>query len=190
MDSQIEQLERLAALHRAGSLTNAEYEAQKARVLGGQTTGFAPRAVPPPIDEAQLSTTWQRRFAFFRAHGSAYSPSGMQALKQMPFGTATSIRMNFWAFFFGPFYFGFLGLWKRCASLLAFCFVLNVVLAYLLGDGILRAIGFGEAALFATTANYYYFIRVTQGRDEWNPIKDLLPARGSAKTNSPGGDAL
>ena len=30
MDSQIEQLERLAALHRAGSLTDAEYEAQKA----------------------------------------------------------------------------------------------------------------------------------------------------------------
>ena len=113
-------------------------------MLGSGSAAFNPRPARPPVDETKLSTTWQHRFAFFRAYGSPYSQNGLKALKQLPFGTSTSIRRNFWALFFGPIYFAILGLWKRGISLLGFCLVLNVVLDRLFGDEVLRGLSCGR----------------------------------------------
>ena len=179
MDTQIEQLERLAALHRAGSLTDAEYEAQKARVLAGPTSIWTPRVQSEPVNEADLSMAWQRRFAFFRAHGSPLMPPGAAALQKLPFGTAASIRFNIWGFLLGPIYFFVLGLWRRGAALLGINIIGAVVLDRLFGDGILTPLGFGWAAVYAMSVNYYRYIKLTQGRDEWNPIKDLLHRRAA-----------
>ena len=51
MDDRIEQLERLAALHREGALSDDEFRAEKLRVLAGERgTGPQPEVVPlPPL---------------------------------------------------------------------------------------------------------------------------------------------
>ena len=103
MAASLDELERLAALHRSGVLTDDEFAAQKARVLGSATTPAAAvftrtsetAAVAPP----EPSKVWQRRFAFFDEHGSPLSATGYAALRKLPFWTAMSIRSNWWAFF-------------------------------------------------------------------------------------------
>ena len=186
MDATLERLERLAALHRGGALSDAEYEAQKARVLAeehgaGERVGRAPPAAFTPISGAELSRTWQRRFAFFREHGSPLIEEGAKALQQLPFWTASSIRFNIWGFLLGPVYFFALGLWRRGVSMFGVAAVISIVTQHLFGRDGLTLAGPAEAALFALSANYAYFIKCTQGRDEWNPLADLFDRSGGAR---------
>ena len=189
MDTQIEQLERLAALHRAGSLTDAEYEAQKARVLGERTAEAGSKPASGSMPDATLSTAWQRRFAFYRAYGWPFTGEGAAALRKMPFATARALSFNVWGFLFGPIYYYALGLWKRGTSLLGLAVVFSIVCQHLFGDTALRVVGVTEAALFACLVNYPYFIQVTEGRDDWNPLADYYPARASTPT-PPAGTGL
>ena len=184
MGANLDELERLAALHRSGVLTDDEFAAQKARVLGSATTPAAAMftrtsetsAVAPP----EPSKVWQRRFAFFNEHGSPLSVTGYAALRKLPFWTAMSIRSNWWAFFFGPFYFLFLGVWKRGVSLAVASILLSLVVEKLLGDDFAKAFGFGFNIIYSITANYARYIKVTQGRDEWNPFADVSTSRAQA----------
>ncbi len=175
MDTRVDELERLAALHRQGVLTDEELASQKARVLGAGPTPRAPILSSAAVgsDVSQLSPTWQRRVAFFSQHGSPYRREGMAALRSLPFWTQVSIRFNIWAYLFGPLYFVAVGIWRRGLSLLAVGVVIELVVDRLLGSEWSRAAGFGVAGLFASTVNYYRFIKLTQGRDEWNPLTDL-----------------
>lgn len=59
----IEQLERLAQLHRAGALTDAEFAAQKAKLLADQQAAAAappplPAPVPPPMPAPAAAPGW------------------------------------------------------------------------------------------------------------------------------------
>ena len=181
MDSTIDQLERLAALHRAGGLSDSEYEQQKARVLGSGATTTAPSTSRPATDTPPLSEAWQRRFAFFESYGSPFQPAAAKALRALPLGPQLSISFNLWAFIFGPIYFAVVGVWRRGVTLMAVAVVLSLALDHLFGDAVSRAFGFGAAAVFATTVNYYRFIKVTQGRDEWNPLTDVFTKSAPAQ---------
>jgi uncharacterized protein YecT (DUF1311 family) len=59
MTDQIEALERLARLHQSGALTDAEFAAQKAQLLGGGASP-APRSYtpPPPQDSDGIQPLW------------------------------------------------------------------------------------------------------------------------------------
>ena len=186
MDATLERLERLAALHRGGALSDAEYEAQKARVLAeehraAERVGRAPPAAFTPTSDAELSHAWQRRFAFFREHGSPLMTDGAKALQRLPFWTASSIRLNIWGFLFGPIYFFALGLWRRGLSMFGVAAVISIVAKHLFGQDALTLAGPAEGALFALSVNYAYFIKCTQGRDEWNPLADLFDRPGEVR---------
>ena len=181
MGATVDELERLAALHRSGVLTDDEFAAQKARVLGGgpspvvaapMMAGGATAATPP-----QLSKIWQRRFAFFTEHGSPLSPSGAQALQKLPFMTGSSIRFNVWGFLFGPIYFLVLGIWKRAISIFALVIVVALVMEKVAGSSADPLIGIISSVFCAMTVNFARYIQVTEGRDEWNPFADLFTSR-------------
>lgn len=184
MDARIDELERLAALHRSGVLTDEEFAAQKARVLGaatGATPVMPARATGPGAAAApELNTTWQRRFAFFSEHGSPLSPRGAEALRKLPFWTGITIRSNWWAFFFGPIYFFVLGLWKRGLSMLVIAVAATLIGEQLFGEGVGRLVGVAFAVFYSMSANYARYIKVTEGRDEWNPLADLFNNRAPA----------
>lgn len=191
MNVNLDRLERLAALHRAGGLTNAEYEAEKAKLLAEPQPIPQQHTFPSATAEAQLSTTWQRRFAFFQTYGSPLRQRGLQAYRKLPWRERITIGINFWGLFLGPFYFFYLGLWKRGLSLSLAIILVNWILLYLLGDGLVQPLDVVYAALFASTANYYRFIKVTEGRDEWNPLKDILVSpKGNKAGPLNGGNSL
>lgn len=183
VNSTIDQLERLAALHRAGGLSDAEYEQQKARVLGSGAATRAPGTSQPATDTPPLSEAWQRRFAFFERYGSPFQPAAAKALRALPLGPQLSISFNVWAYLFGPIYFAVIGVWRRGLTLFGIGCVLTLAVDNLFGDKASSAFGFGWAAMFAISANYYRFIKVTQGRDEWNPLADLFPKSAPVRTD-------
>ena len=178
MGANLDDLERLVALHRSGVLTDGEFAAQKARVLGASSdpvfaapmmSGSAAAATPQ-----ELSKLWQRRFAFFAEYGSPLAVTGSTALRKLPFWTGASIRSNIWGFAFGPAYFMFLGMWKRGVVLAILVFTTSVLTQRSLGQSLSTAISVGFAVFSSMSVNYARYIKVTQGRDEWNPLADLF----------------
>ena len=176
MDARIDELERLAALHRSGVLTDDEFAAAKAKSLNGPpSAAVGPRAAAPTgVAPAQLSKTWQRRFAFYDEHGSPMSGQGAMALRKLPFWTAMSIRSNIWGLIFGPLYWFVLGLWKRGLALGGLALVASYISAWLFGDRVGGLVSVGFQVFGSMTVNYARYIKVTQGRDEWNPFADVF----------------
>ncbi len=174
----IDQIERLAKLHRDGLLTDEEFAAGKAKALGGEGSGFAPAAPRPGqvSSSSGLSASWQKRFAFFDLHGSPFSKEATLASRELKFGERSTIFFNIWAMLFGIVYFVVIGIPKRGITLLAIALGLAMVLwgFETFFDYSPTWYWFGLWAIYGGTANYYYYIKVRQGRDEWNPLKDLF----------------
>jgi hypothetical protein len=86
----------------------------------------------------------------------------------------TRIVFNIWGLLFGPFYFLYLGIPKRAAGLAGIGIVVGLLLIHNdLWSPESRWYGFVVGACFAATANYFYYVKVRTGRDEWNPFTDL-----------------
>lgn len=132
-----------------------------------------PLSRPAPVSGPQLSPVWQRRFAFFSQYGGSTStPQSRAALKEMSFGERLRLTSNFPAFFFGPFYFMFKGMWRKGLTLLGAGFLLVEIIAVLhLPFGVLRTavIALGLAAQLS--ANYAYYLHVTRASKSWNPFE-------------------
>jgi len=73
----------------------------------------------------EASAKWQIRFDFLDLHDAPNVPGLRQALKKRPFKQKIKVNFNFIAFFFGPVYLVFLGLWKRNITL-----ILIIVVVY------------------------------------------------------------
>ncbi|MDY6947224.1 MAG: DUF2628 domain-containing protein [Pseudomonadota bacterium] len=170
----IDQMERLAKLQRDGALTDEEFTAGKARLLSGSVTGEG--AVPAAPQVAALNPKWERRFSFFDKYGSPLSKEASLASRDLKFGERAAIFFNVWALLLGVFYFIFVGIPKRGLTLFAIAIVLAMALW-----GIETFIDYSPNwywlilwAVYGATANYYYYIKVRHGRDEWSPAKDLF----------------
>ncbi|MDH6195098.1 hypothetical protein M2272_001727 [Mycobacterium frederiksbergense] len=126
----------------------------------------------PPVS---LSPSWQKRFDFFTAYGLPNStPEAKAAYKALPFGARFQIASNFLAFFFGPIYFFVKGMWRKGLTLLGIEVAASVILAVLnVPDGMFRGAGIGLAAIAMTTANYAYYLHVTQHSQSWNLFEGL-----------------
>ncbi|MEB3035057.1 DUF2628 domain-containing protein [[Mycobacterium] nativiensis] len=122
---------------------------------------------------AELSPTWQQRFAFFDAHGvPSSSPQSRAALRALPFGTRMRITSNFLALFFFPFYFFVKGMWRKGVVWIGVAVALAALgVALDVSDGVGRAIGIGLAAGAMTTANYGYYLHVVKGSRSWNILE-------------------
>jgi len=124
----------------------------------------------------QLDATWRRRFEFYATHSSPFSKPALDAYKALSGADRLQIGFNIWAFVFGILYYIFLGITKRGIGIAAVSFIVWLLLIGADADTWwLRAHAIATQAVFGGMANYYYFIKVTQGRDEWDPVKDVRP---------------
>ena len=133
----------------------------------------ANKMLSPQLPE-ELSSTWQQRFAFYAQYGSPFSPPALEAYKELPPGDRLSVGFNLWGFIFGILYYVYLGITKRGIGMMTISAVLMLLLISAdASDWWLKVHMIATQATFGGMANYYYFIRVTQGRDEWDPLKDV-----------------
>jgi hypothetical protein len=122
----------------------------------------------------QLDATWRRRFEFYATYGSPFSRPALDAYKALNGAERLQIGFNIWAFVFGILYYILLGITKRGIGIAAVSFIVWLLLIETdVGAWWLRVHAIMTQAIFGGMANYYYFIRVTQSRDEWDPLKDV-----------------
>ena len=181
----IEQIERLAKLKGDGLITEQEFADAKAKVLGlgGSSSAAQVGAAVTRATAGQsvsrtaiIAPKWEKRFAFFDKVGSPFSREASAASRDLKFGERAGIFFNIWAMLFGVIYFIILGIPKRGIVILA----ISVAVAMALW-GVETFVDYSPNwywfvvwAIYGGTANYYYYIKVRYGRDEWNPAKDLF----------------
>ena len=129
---------------------------------------------------ADIKPKWRERFEFFDAYGSPASAEFRAAFKALPRGKRLLINFSFLAFFFGPFYFFALGLWKKGLSLLAIALaiaVVEVIFSAVTGIDIPRPVDTGLniaiAFVFALCVNYAYYLKEVKGSQGWNPFEGM-----------------
>ena len=117
-----------------------------------------------------MSPAWQKRFDFFNAYGLPNStPESKAAYQALSFLDRLKLTSNILAFLFGPIYFFVKGMWRKGLTLFGIFVAVEVVLVVLnVSDTLVRAIGFGLAAMAMTTANYAYYLHVVRGSQSWN----------------------
>lgn len=166
--TRVDEIERLGRLKEQGILTEEEFHREKSKIL----TGFTEPAKATGSDV--LPRAWEERFAFFDENGNPFSRRATAAMREMGVWERTRIVFNIWGMLFGPFYFLYLGIPKRAAGLAGIGIMVGLLLIHNdLWSPESRWYGFVVAACFAVTANYFYYIKVRHGRDEWNPFTDL-----------------
>ncbi|WP_179401029.1 DUF2628 domain-containing protein [Burkholderia guangdongensis] len=136
--------------------------------------------MPTFDDPAELKPKWQERFAFFDAYGAPNSPEFRAALKELPGRQKRLINYSFLGFFFGPFYFFTLGMWRKALVLLAISLgigVLEAIVVISTGIDIPPAIdlgiNIGIAMLSAMTVNYSYYLKHVRNSNGWNPFEGM-----------------
>jgi hypothetical protein len=127
------------------------------------------------INRAELSETWQIRFAYFDTYGPVSStPEGRRAYRALPFFEKMRLGGNIWAFLFGPLYFVIKGMWRKGCTLLAVAVMLAFpILLFDLGSAIERITSILVPVVAMITANYAYYLYVVQGDRSWNPLEGL-----------------
>lgn len=128
---------------------------------------------PAPGQDTDLPPMWQKRFAFFRRFGlPRSSPQARDAYRALGLSQRMDVSANVLAFVFGPLYFMAKGMWRKGLALLVVEFTVLMVLGILgVSEIWLRAIGVGFSVIATTTANYAYFLQVTQASTSWNPFE-------------------
>ena len=125
---------------------------------------------------------WQERFAFLDANGAPGTPTYKAAFKALPFMRRIKIGSSILAFLFGPIYFFILGLWRKALVGLAVTvatFFIDIVLFAVMGpesrgaDFISRMLGLAVTLIYASTANYAYYLKEVKGQDSWNFFEGL-----------------
>lgn len=120
-------------------------------------------------DLSQYSPKWQFRFGFFERHGLG-GPGYKEAFKALGFGQRIKLGMNFWAFFFTWAFFLVMGMWRKALSLIGLWLVLIVIAAFL-PEGVGRGLGIAWSAMVASIANYAYYLHKVKGSSSWNPFE-------------------
>ena len=119
------------------------------------------------IDALPVSDTWKLRFRLLERAGGVKMPK----LKDLSTGERMKIMFNVLAFFFGPFYYAFKGMWKKGLVLFGLCALVIVVADLVLtqlGFGRFgKSLGYGAAAIFAVRANIDFYKKMVLGENGW-----------------------
>ncbi|WP_340617965.1 DUF2628 domain-containing protein [Xenorhabdus entomophaga] len=133
------------------------------------------------MDTSKYSEKWQERFEFFEKNGSPYCKESKEQYMQLTFMKRIKIGMNFFAFFFGIFYFLIIGLWRKGLTLLGMTFLAVAIIGVIesmmgveFSDAIWRPLGLVFAALNGIVANYAYYLKEVKGEDGWNPFTGVF----------------
>ncbi|AOR64273.1 DUF2628 domain-containing protein [Pectobacterium wasabiae] len=131
--------------------------------------------------EKQYSKKWQTRFSFYNEFGAPNTPAHKNALKNLSFFEKIRINFNFIAFFFGLIYFFVLGLWRKNLTLLAIAIAINLVITLIevifdatLPQHMNTPIGFAISVMWASAANYAYYLKETRDSKSWNPFEGMF----------------
>lgn len=132
-------------------------------------------------EERKYSDKWNTRFAFFEQHGAPKTKSHKDALRKEKFFRRYLFNMNFIALFFGFIYFFVLGLWRKNLTLLGITIVVGIILAVVevaMGTPIPRGVDTSTnlvlALMWASTANYAYYLKEVKGSKSWNPFEGIF----------------
>lgn len=122
-------------------------------------------------DSSGFSEKWRQRFAAIEKAGGERTrwwrwPEG----KQLTGKEKRLITSNLWAFVFGPFYYLYLGLWRKAITLMVVVLIVDVILE-IFGN----AVGFPvdhflwivSAIIFKQCANVDYYRKTVLNRREW-----------------------
>jgi len=120
------------------------------------------------IDLLPISESWKIRFRAIYAAGGPKLPQ----LKSLPKkDRRKAYALNFYAFFFGPFYYAAKGMWKRGLVLLALSMAVVIPLGIVLDTyGLLRlskSLVYGVSALYAIRANLDYYKKMVLQDNGW-----------------------
>ncbi|WP_034950262.1 DUF2628 domain-containing protein [Erwinia oleae] len=130
--------------------------------------------------EKAYSAKWRARFDFFDLHGAPNAPGYKPALKMLPYKQKVKINFNFIAFFFGPIYLFFLGLWKKNITLIVLIIAISTGLNItftLSGTAwpkyLDAGLGFGFNVAYGIATNYAYYLKEKKGEQGWSPFKGM-----------------
>lgn len=130
----------------------------------------------PLIESMELKPKWRERFEFFEAHGAPDSDGFKAAIKARPFLKRITIVFSFLGFFVGPFYFLYLGMWRKALTLFACAivlFLIELLIYSMTGRDISQILGFVLSGLSACTVNYSYYLKRIKGSDGWNILEGI-----------------
>jgi hypothetical protein len=137
--------------------------------------GFEPNSMPataaPGDDLAGLSEKWQRRFAAIdKAGGERTRWWRWPEAKQLTSKERRLITSNLWAFVFGPFYYLYLGMWRKAITLTLVALLIDLILG-MAGDALNVPVDnflwIVSAIMFKQCANVDYFRKTVLKRREW-----------------------
>jgi hypothetical protein len=130
-------------------------------------------AAPAPANDnlAGLSDKWRRRFAAIeKAGGERTRWWRWPEAKQLTRKEKRLITSNLWAFVFGPFYYLYLGMWRKAITLSFLALVIDVILG-MAGDALNVPVDnflwIVSAVMFKQCANVDYYRKTVLGRKEW-----------------------
>ncbi|MBN3802177.1 DUF2628 domain-containing protein [Paraburkholderia sp. Ac-20336] len=135
----------------------------------GKSESAAPE---PAVDNlAGLSDKWLQRFdAIEKAGGERARWWRWPEAKQLTGKEKWLITSNLWAFVFGPFYYLYLGMWRKAITLSLLALVIDVILG-MAGDSLNVPVDnflwIVSAVMFKQCANVDYYRRRVLGRKEW-----------------------
>ena len=128
-------------------------------------------AAAPTDDLAGLSEKWQLRFAAIeKAGGERTRWWRWPEAKQLTSKERRLITSNLWAFVFGPFYYLYLGMWRKAITLTLVALVIDLILG-MAGDALNVPVDnflwIVSAIMFKQCANVDYFRKTVLKRREW-----------------------
>jgi hypothetical protein len=118
-----------------------------------------------------LPEKWQRRFAAIEeAGGERARWWRWPEAKQLTGKEKRLITSNLWAFVFGPFYYLYLGMWRKAITLSLIALVVDLILG-MAGDALNVPVDnflwIVSAIMFKQCANVDYYRKTVLKRKEW-----------------------
>lgn len=115
-----------------------------------------------------VSDKWKQRFSAMHQAGGIKLPR----LKELPAAERRkAFSFNVLAFFFGPIYYAFKGMWKKGLALFVACAVVVITLGlgleYVGYGKLANALGYGVSAVFAARANIDYYKKMLLNDNGW-----------------------
>lgn len=136
--------------------------------------GISPDMTPPGLEALALTIAtaaqppvifpppWGYRFALIEKAGGAEMPR----VRELTFGQRAGLLFNFWAMFFGVFYYLSKGMGKKGFAIVAVS-VVAVVIMQAIGGAVGATSGLVMPVLFATRANLDYYKKVVLNDTGW-----------------------
>jgi len=134
------------------------------------------------LQRSDLKQKWQDRFNFFDQYGNPTSKVFEEEMKRRGWRARLRISTNRIAFFLGPFYFFFLGMWRKGFSLFGVAAAVSLAwgvvasftdISFDTVRAVQNGVNFGLCYLSCLTANYAYYCKMVKGENGWNPFNGI-----------------